>query len=224
MSVKPYNPLDKNSIGDNIVKELMSRPCRLLPSVSGPAVKTEVFEGAGLYAIYYFGPFAEYAQIVSGNGSDECLTPIYIGKADPRGGRKGAIEMDAGRGTSLYSRLREHAESIEQATNLSLADFRCRWLVVDEVWIGLGERTAIRTHLPLWNTKIDGFGNHDPGARRATQYRSDWDTVHPGRSWAVKLAANPKTAAQILSLVKTPLSQGQLELLAAESLQNEEAQ
>lgn len=217
MPVKPYNPLDKNSIGDNIVKELMSRPCVPLPT-------TDVFEGAGLYAIYYSGPFPAYAPIAADNQEKQCRTPIYIGKADPRGGRKGALALDAGSGTSLYSRLRDHAESVAQAENLQVSEFRCRWLAVDEVWIGLGERTAIRTHLPLWNTKIDGFGNHDPGARRATQFRSDWDTVHPGRPWATKLAQNPRSAAHILLLVQAPLSQGQLELLAAESLHNEEAQ
>lgn len=217
MPVKPYNPLDKNSIGDNIVKELMFRPCVPLPT-------TDAFEGAGLYAIYYSGSFPAYAPLAADNQDGQCRRPIYIGKADPRGGRKGGIEMDAGSGTSLYSRLKDHAEPIAQATNLELSDFRCRWLVVDEVWMGLGKRTAIRTHLPLWNTKIDGFGNHDPGNRRATQYRSDWDTVHPGRSWATKRAQGPKTAEQTLSLVQAPLSQGQLELLAAESLQNEETQ
>lgn len=35
---------------------------------------------------------------------------------------------------------------------------------------------------------IDGFGNKDPGARRATQHRSPWDVLHPGRIFAAKLA------------------------------------
>jgi hypothetical protein len=34
---------------------------------------------------------------------------------------------------------------------------------------------------PIWNLVIDGFGNKDPGKRRATQYRSLWDVLHPGR-------------------------------------------
>ncbi len=29
--------------------------------------------------------------------------------------------------------------------------------------------------------------NNDPGGRRATQFRSSWDTLHPGRAWAEKL-------------------------------------
>jgi len=40
---------------------------------------------------------------------------------------------------------------------------------------------------PLWNRKIDGFGNHDPGKGRARQQKSLWDTLHPRRTWAEKL-------------------------------------
>ncbi len=44
------------------------------------------------------------------------------------------------------------------------------------------------THSPVWNRALDGFGNKDPGRRRATQYRSPWDLLHPGRRFAEKLA------------------------------------
>lgn len=40
---------------------------------------------------------------------------------------------------------------------------------------------------PVWNMVIDGFGNHDPGSGRYNQKISSWDTLHPGRSWAMKL-------------------------------------
>lgn len=46
----------------------------------------------------------------------------------------------------------------------------------------------IETFKPLWNRAIDGFGNKDPGRRRATQYKSLWDVLHPGRKFAEKLA------------------------------------
>jgi hypothetical protein len=220
MPVKPYNPLDKNSIGENIVKKLVSQPAVPLPD---PTVKGlfSSFEGAGIYAIYYFGDLDAYNGLFPVNQAEACETPIYIGKADPKGGRKGGLNFDAGSGTSLYVRLRDHAESIHQATNLNLADFRCRYLVVDEVWIGLGERTAIQTYLPLWNTRLDGFGNHDPGNRRATQYRSDWDNLHPGRTWAQKLAESPKSVNQIITEIRLPITHEQLELLALESLDAE---
>jgi Eco29kI restriction endonuclease len=52
--------------------------------------------------------------------------------------------------------------------------------------IGTVEAALIRHYKPIWNTKIDGFGNHDPGAGRYNQAKSEWDIIHPGRSWAEK--------------------------------------
>ena len=34
----------------------------------------------------------------------------------------------------------------------------------------------------LWNSLVDGFGNHDPGAGRYKGLRPRWDVLHPGRS------------------------------------------
>lgn len=225
MRVTPYNPLDKNSIGDNIVRELAAGPIRPLPfpksggRSTGPRENT--FEGAGIYALYYVGDFSAYARIAAANGESRFDAPIYIGKADPKGGRKSALELDAAEGTPLYSRLKDHASSVNQAVNLQLSDFFCRFLVVDDIWISLGERRAIQRFLPLWNTTVDGFGNHGPGNRRKEQYRSDWDVVHPGRSWADKLGRNPKTAERILASVLHPPTTEKLEQLAAEALEAE---
>lgn len=225
--VQPYNPLDKDSIGDNIVHELIAKPCRLLPDPmlqgSRRSTSEHLFEGAGIYALYYLGNFPAYRHIASLNGEGICQTPIYIGKADPSGGRKGALALDSSTGYALYNRMKDHAISVNQVANLRLEDFRCRYLVVDDVWISLGERRAIRTFLPLWNTLIDGFGNHDPGNRRKAQYRSDWDVVHPGRRWAEKLAQSPKSVEQILASVRNPPSAEQLETLAKQTLADEEA-
>jgi len=234
MPTIPYNPLDKNSIGDNIVRELVARPILALPPPKSKGrvlpPKEDVFEGAGIYALYYVGDFPAYARIAVDNGEERFDTPIHIGKADPKGGRKGALELDSAVGTPLYNRLKDHASSIEQAINLQLPHFFCRFLVVDDTWISLGERRAIQKYLPLWNTTVDGFGNHDPGNRRKEQYRSDWDVVHPGRSWAEKLPGrswaeklgrNPKTIEQILAAVLHPPTAEQLEQMAAEALQAE---
>lgn len=225
MRVTPYNPLDKNSIGDNIVRELAASPIHLLPSLKsggrGLAAREYVFEGAGIYALYYVGDFSAYSRITAGNKENRFEAPIYIGKADPKGGRKGALELDAAEGTPLYSRLKDHASSIDHAVNLQISDFRCRFLVVDDIWISLGERRAIQRFLPLWNTTVDGFGNHDPGNRRKEQYRSDWDVVHPGRSWAEKLGRSPKTVEQILASVLHPPTAKELERLAGEALEAE---
>lgn len=61
----------------------------------------------------------------------------------------------------------------------------------------MAETSAIAMHRPLWNTLVDGFGNHDPGRGRYEGMRSRWDTLHPGRRWAEKLRPNVYTARQI---------------------------
>jgi len=127
------------------------------------------------------------------NKNDQWAAPIYIGKAVPSGARKGGYGLGEDPGDVLYRRLREHAESIQQTGNLKVGDFRCRYLVVDDIWIPLGEALLISTFAPLWNRILDGFGNHDPGAGRYNQQRSSWDVVHPGRTWAAKLKANSRS-------------------------------
>jgi hypothetical protein len=115
--------------------------------------------------------------------------PIYIGKAIPKGGRKGGIANISSSGVrALAARLRQHASSVNEAVNLDLADFQVRHLVVDDIWIPLGENMLIETFKPVWNRAIDGFGNNDPGRRRAQQYKSPWDILHPGRRFAEKQA------------------------------------
>jgi len=49
----------------------------------------------------------------------------------------------------------------------------------------------IRKYNPLWNSHIDGFGNHDPGKGRYEQAKSEWDVLHPGRVWADRLKGIP---------------------------------
>ena len=72
-------------------------------------------------------------------------------KAVPAGARKGGFGLDVPPGQVLYNRLDEHAQSIEQAKNLNLADFQCRYLVVDDIWIPLGEAMLISKFVPIWN-------------------------------------------------------------------------
>jgi hypothetical protein len=79
-----------------------------------------------------------------------------------------------------------------------LGDFHYRCLVVDDIWIPLGENMLIETFRPVWNIVIDGFGNKDPGNRRATQHRSPWDVLHPGRAFAEKLAHGGITPEDII--------------------------
>ena len=134
---------------------------------------------------------------------DAWALPIYVGKAVPLGARRGGYGLGESSGEVLYRRLREHAMSIQQVTNLALEDFRCRYLVVDDIWIPLGESLLISMFVPLWNHRLDGFGNHDPGAGRYNQQRSAWDEVHPGRPWAVRLRPHPRSKDIILQSIVT---------------------
>ncbi len=178
---EPYNPLDKLNLARSIEVELLARPTQPLTALAAT-------HGAGVYAIYYAGPFEVYRPIADGS------RPIYVGKAIPKGGRKGGLSANAAVGRSLQDRLRQHAASIDQAVNLDLADFSARVLVVDDIWIPLGENMLIENFQPVWNVVIDGFGNKTPGARRATQFRSPWDVLHPGRAFAEALAQHPQPA------------------------------
>jgi hypothetical protein len=190
----PYNPLAKENLGESVADALLRVAVQ-------PMGETADLVGAGVYAIYYVGDFEAYRPVEERNEGKRFEQPIYVGKAVPKGSRKGGLGFDAGKGTALRDRLRSHAASIEQATNLKLTDFHYRALTVDDIWIPLGENVVIEKFQPLWNRVIDGFGNKDPGKRRATQYRSMWDVLHPGREFAEKLAVHPLTADEITARV-----------------------
>lgn len=183
----PFNPLDMRNLAESIVNALDE----VEPQPLGELVR---FEGAGIYALYYHGPFEAYSLLTEQN-RDSSREPIYIGKAVPPGGRRGiAVETKT---TALYKRLSDHAKSIIGASNLDIADFRARWLVMEDIWIPLGESAMIRRHTPVWNALLDGFGNHDPGKGRINGVRSKWDTLHPGRPWAGKFPLNPESPAAV---------------------------
>jgi DNA mismatch endonuclease Vsr len=114
---------------------------------------------------------------------------------------KSRIGFDVPHGQALNRRLKKHSDSISAVQNLELGDFRCRWLVVDEVFIPLGESLLISHYKPLWNAVVDGFGNHAPGRGRAKGKKPMWDVLHPGRRWAEKLKA-ACTAEKVLSLIE----------------------
>ena len=193
MDQTPYNPLDKKNLAVSVTDALLGQSVVSLPP--------EEFNGAGIYAIYYTGDFGAYRFISERNKENRYELPIYVGKAVPAGARKGGFSMDASTGKALCKRLAEHAASIVQATNLNLEDFSCRYLVVDDIWIPLAESLLIEKFSPVWNTLIDGFGNHDPGSGRNNQQRSRWDVLHPGRAWAQKLQDNKSSEYAILEMI-----------------------
>jgi len=196
-----FNPLDKTNLAQSVRDHLLRRPVVQLPP--------DRFLGAGVYAIYYMGDFPAYRAIAKTTQSDERAIPIYVGKAVPSGSRKGGYGLGSDPKDVLHRRLSEHASSIEWARNLELADFRCRYLLVDDIWIPLGESLLIETFRPVWNMLVDGFGHHDQGRTRQSQMKSAWDTLHPGRPWAeeVKRPSN-RTAEEMSREVAAYLEQG----------------
>lgn len=194
----PFNPLDKKNLGASVAEALLTgkvHPLGDLPE----------FRGAGIYAIYYAGDFAPYGEIARRN-RDAKHAPIYVGKAVPAGARKGGAAVGNGTvGKPLFNRLSEHAESIRAVSNVSIDDFTCRFLVVDDIWIPLGESLLIARYSPVWNSLIDGFGNHDPGSGRYNGMRPRWDVLHPGRAWAAKCRERLETSDEIVMDVETYL-------------------
>lgn len=201
------------NLGESVAKAMLKQPVAFLSD-------TGDLRGAGVYAIYYTGPFPVYRPIAEQNRDGAFQQPIYVGKAIPKGGRKGGISTDAGKGTALRDRLRQHAASIEQAENLDLADFSYRCLVVDDIWIPLGENMLIETFRPVWNIIIDGFGNKAPGRRRATQYRSSWDILHPGRDFSKYLADSELTPEDIARKLEAYLAGQTVPLIPDQDVEN----
>ncbi len=121
----PFNPLDKTNLGSSVADALLAREPIALDDLAE-------FQGAGVYAIYYTGKFKAYTALSALNRSGQMAQPIYVGKAVPPDPAGGALDAKPGR--VLYKRLAEHAESIRATKNLSIKDFHCRFLVVDDIW------------------------------------------------------------------------------------------
>ena len=191
-------PLNKRHLGESVGQAMLRQTVTPLGSL-------KAFEGAGIYAIYYSGEFDGYQALASRNRNGNFGAPIYVGNAVPKGTRKGG-DLEATPGKVLFSRLTQHKKSIEEASNIKIEDFHCRYLIVDDIWIPLGESLLIAKFNPLWNKFVDGFGNHDPGKGRHKGVRPRWDVLHPGRPWAERCEPREETAEQIARDVKNHLT------------------
>lgn len=118
-----------------------------------------MFYGSGVYAIYYNGNFPAY-QAIRGTH-----VPIYVGKADPLNPK---AKTPKEQGQRLCGRLHEHAKTIRSARNLDLANFACRYLVIQSGWQKAAEDYLIHTYQPVWNNEVgvcSGIGKHGDTAR-----------------------------------------------------------
>lgn len=186
------------------VKFFLQTPVHPLPA-------QERFLGAGVYALYYLGQSGLYGPLGLKNSTAVEL-PIYVGKTNPTGWRKGRAALADDEKPKLHHRLHEHYRNIQAADdeeNLNPADFRCRFMILagpEASLIGAVEATLISRYQPIWNRHIDGFGNHDPGSGRYNQAPSDWDILHPGRSWAARLQGQMREQTEVAREVREILA------------------
>src|SRR5262245_66448761 len=66
--VVAYNPLDKINLAKSIESELLARPADSLASIND-------MSGAGVYAIYYTGPFTAYEPVAKANAGGNLSKP-----------------------------------------------------------------------------------------------------------------------------------------------------
>jgi len=196
----PYSPLTKKNLGRSIASALLTGPLFELPPPR--------FSGAGIYVLYYSGDHPAYTPIADRNRAHEGTAPIYVGQALGKGARKGGVGLDLPSGPVLHARLAKHARSIAGTQNLRLGDFRCRYLILEDVWIPLGESYLIQQYSPVWNRLLDGFGNNAPGKGRTAGRRSAWDTFHSGRSQAVEAADHTRSVEEMTRQIADFFSSG----------------
>lgn len=182
-----FDPAEPSLIGNFVALALVAQDRKSLGELGR-------FYGSGVYAIYYTGDNSLYAPI---SGSE---TPIYVGKADPKGNPKTAIDQ----GTKLADRLNEHRRNIEKVDGIAIEDFDCRALAVQTGYQAAAESHLIRMFSPIWNNEtgiLYGLGKHGDAATTRANNKSPFDTVHPGRKWA---EGNPEnqTVAEIQEKVR----------------------
>jgi hypothetical protein len=73
---KPYNPLDKKSLGISVAEALLIRE-------PVPLAGIERFIGAGIYAIYYAGSFAPYKAIAIRTSGVASMRLFTLGRLFP---------------------------------------------------------------------------------------------------------------------------------------------
>ncbi len=211
-STSRWGPFDRNKhvYKNDAFVELVKDAIRFFNGTPvHPLPPPEKFLGTGIYALYYTGqatPYSKYAEL----NRLAYDFPIYLGKAVPTGWRQSRTEnTDDNHSQELYSRLRQHANNIKQVKDLTTGDFSCRFMILEgssSDMIGTLEASLIKWKKPLWNSFLDGFGNHDPGSGRYEQAKSDWDVVHPGRLWAKKCKGKTPTRASLLAGIENFLS------------------
>lgn len=192
----------------DINQNIHNVPNELIEAIVSPAI--DFFDNSPLYPLNGLPSFAGagvYGIFLTSRADTiyNCYLPIefpiYIGKAVPSGSRQG---RNIGQGRALRSRLIKHLNSISSVTNLDANNFECRFMIINDTatdMISTIESHLIRKYTPLWNSYIDGFGINAPGLGRVNQQPSEWDTLHPGRSYVQNLTGLPREVAPIMDKI-----------------------
>jgi hypothetical protein len=191
-----YDPLRRVNLGRSVQWALLARePVRIN--------RIPVFDGCGIYALYYAGPLPLYSAI----SSVDCKVPIYVGKADPEGARKGLNVRPAWEGRKLRNRLIQHGRKIEASNDFDADQFYVRYLPADDLFTLMAERLMISGYHPVWNLALDGFGVNPQGGRReAEQLRPAWHELHRGVPWAERMTPHQHLAHELRLRVSAHLA------------------
>lgn len=166
-----FDPLAVENVGVTLAVELLERPICDVPPI-------KPFVGAGVYALYYTGAHQSYKKLQLFDRG-RLKFPVYIGKAAGESAKQGFNPTTSSQ-RKLYDRICEHGKSIAAVENLEVADFKCRYLVLNDAYITLAESVMIRIFRPPWNGM--SFGSKVVGKNRMGGNPALWDSLHPGRA------------------------------------------
>jgi hypothetical protein len=100
---KAYDPLDLRTLAESMVKVVLEQKVH-------PLADVPLFEGAGIYVLYYTGGYQPYKSIAQKNKGHKWNQPIYVGEAARKGGRKGGVLAEGPAGKVLLGRLKNHVD------------------------------------------------------------------------------------------------------------------
>ena len=135
-----FDPFAPKVIGHLIADKLLEKP-----RVALEEAHRSKFYGAGVYALYYGGPFDSYAPIT---GLEH---PIYVGKSDPADLH--AVNPKQ-QGHGIWQRLHDHHGNLSNVESLDIDHFDCRFLVVHSAWVTPAEDYLIEHFRPVWNKQM----------------------------------------------------------------------
>lgn len=183
-----FDPLAVENVGVTLAVELLEQPDHKMPPETP-------FSGAGIYALYYTGDHPAYSALRKLD-HDRLKYPVYIGKASGESAKQG-FNPNGSIGRKLHGRIVDHSRSIEEVENLNLADFRCRYLVLNDAYISLAESVMIRMFRPPWNGM--SFGSKVVGKNRMMGQPGLWDALHPGRGGRPTGSERGNDAAELIA-------------------------